>query len=358
MGAAMALAASTGLLTASPLQVVTALAQQSKIRGEMETMCSAGFCTLLVFLASWTATVARKEMNGRLMGLWFCASFYLAVGFERVVTDVFFLPPILFCAFLLAYESNSHASIPCRLRCLITMTPSLVIMELLLLAMTFPHTVHAVRTALQEKDREVEPLPTRFNGQVLPEPKCPAGSEATTWVKYHGWLGGHWLYHSCDVCTKQAKDELPSCYRMKNPSATTYCRSFDGCECYVMKGESIMTCKPCEDANKDCSQTDPCAPPKNETATKKLQCGPTLSLGMRKALCSAKDNALSRVGQAEPGNGSFGLSDVLMQSWLPVSLGTAAALSLLVLASKCFRIARQMVPAPEPVRWCKVVLSM
>eukprot|EP00439_Symbiodinium_sp_Y106_P012488 s4281_g1.t2 len=327
MGAAMALAASTGLLTASPLQVVTALAQQSKIRGEMETMCSAGFCTLLVFLASWTATVARKEMNGRLMGLWFCASFYLAVGFERVVTDVFFLPPILFCAFLLAYESNSVAEIQ-------------------------------VRPALQEKDREVEPLPTRFNEQVLPQPKCPAGSRSTAWEKYHGWLGGHWLYHSCDVCTKQAKDELPSCYRMKNPSATTYCRSFDGCECYVMKGESIMTCKPCEDANKDCSQTDPCAPPKNETATKKLQCGPTLSLGMRKALCSAKDNALSRVGQAEPGNGSFGLSDVLMQSWLPVSLGTAAALSLLVLASKCFRIARQMVPAPEPVRWCKVVLSM
>ncbi|OLP94095.1 putative formate transporter [Symbiodinium microadriaticum] len=97
MGAAMAVAASTGLLTATPLQVVTSLATQSKLRGEMETMCSAGFCTLLVFLASWTATVARKETKGRLMGLWFCASFYLAVGFERVVTDVFFLPPILFC---------------------------------------------------------------------------------------------------------------------------------------------------------------------------------------------------------------------------------------------------------------------
>lgn len=154
MGAAMAVAASTGLLTATPLQVVTSLATQSKLRGEMETMCSAGFCTLLVFLASWTATVARKATKGRLMGLWFCASFYLAVGFERVVTDVFFLPPILFC------------------------------------------------------------------------------------------------------------------------------------------------------------------------------------------------------------NGSFGLSDVLMQSWLPVSFGTAAALSLLVLASKCFRTVRQKVPAPEPVKWPKVVLSM
>ncbi|CAE7777030.1 unnamed protein product [Symbiodinium sp. CCMP2592] len=104
-----------------------------------------------------------------------------------------------------------------------------------------------------------------------------------------GEISRHWLYHSCEVCTKQAQDELPSCYGLKNPSATTYCRSvYDGCECYVMKGENIKTCanyestyvywkccngyyecKPCEDANKDCSQMDPCAPPKNETATKK-----------------------------------------------------------------------------------------
>ncbi|CAE7384700.1 unnamed protein product [Symbiodinium sp. CCMP2592] len=157
--------------------------------------------------------------------------------------------------------------------------PSLVILEQFLLAMTFLHTVHAVRPALEEKDREVEPQPRNYELKNAPDPKCPGGSVATAWeeyTSYGSWIGKHgqWLHHECEKCMKPGDTGIPSCYGIRNPVATTTCRDLHGCECYVMKGESIKTCaqyktithvymkccngflqcRPCEDAKKDCSE--------------------------------------------------------------------------------------------------------
>lgn len=80
------------LLTADPWKATTIAIAMSKVKLSFgATVASAIGCNWLVCLAVWLA-IGAKDIVGKIFGIWFPIMAFVAIGFQHVVANMFFIP--------------------------------------------------------------------------------------------------------------------------------------------------------------------------------------------------------------------------------------------------------------------------
>ncbi|CAJ1451065.1 unnamed protein product [Effrenium voratum] len=90
-----AVARYTGMFTAGAAEMAVHTVQKKCSATFGQTLVKGIMCNWLVCMAVWLCTMA-KDLSGKMVGVWFPISMFIAIGFEHSVANMFILPAGIF----------------------------------------------------------------------------------------------------------------------------------------------------------------------------------------------------------------------------------------------------------------------